>query len=267
MVTLQEGAMEFINKKDVKGLNQFYLSVITQLMDENDRKIQSFKQKIDETPVTNIGEFDIKIKNIASLEIDLYYIWSRIAPHCPFCERMLEHDDYKWLKCENNDNIRNFLQLDKSKYVFKEIKCDWNDRSSDHDDHPHYSDVPTREGANWIRARGKSILSFPTMVIRLHTLNPIKSTQTTFIRRTFRALGTWEPMFLETETTSGKIYEPAINRETGEQEYDFVFHIKDLLLGFLEDSKQKVDEIIKKGTHGPQRDIFAHDKLLFKSNK
>jgi len=74
-------------------------------------------------------------------------------------------------------------------------------------------------------------------------------------------------MFLETETTSGKIYEPAINRETGEQEYDFVFHIKDLLLGFLEDSKQKVDEIIKKGTHGPQRDIFAHDKLLFKSNK
>jgi len=251
--SLEDKAKEILANGDIAKLYEFFMGNMQEMAGYFSQKIENYKTKLYSAPNTSIDNFSIKLNNIDKVEIQLFYIWSRIPPKCPFCERLLQHEDMNWLRAVSKENILTELNLDKNKYTFKEIRCDWNDRWASEEHDSHYSDQLTDEGMNYFFARGCDIQYFPSMIIKF---TPIKGK---IRKETIRALGKWDYVFTMKEGEQAIEIDP----ETKQPVLDFFFNVREIVLTFLEGNTSRLDERIKDSTHGEQFGTKVNDKPLF----
>lgn len=188
-------------------------------------------------------------KDMKMLRVDLFYVRTRIPRYCPYCETFLAEKwaditGYNWLRNQMSDGkgILEELHLDKLQYNLVEWPSDWNDGICSGKDHPDYSHVLTKEGINYLTAKGVLVNPFfPSMMVTLlQESKPYRS----FI---FRALGEKRRV---------------TNPETGKKEDKLKFKIRELIFAFLEGNDMQMRSIIARTpTRDPNRAIVNDPRL------
>lgn len=236
----------FIINNDIEGLDKFYWKMLTQLKDTYNKELNNLVHSL-KKPDTDLKGYNIDTRNVLKLEITLYYISTYVPHFCAYCEKLLNHHDYLWLKCDERTyekGILNELKKDKSLYYLDEIRVDWNDRWAYEKHDRRYTRELQDKGYNFYYCRGLDIRYFPAMRIKVQEVNDTREIL-------YEGLGD-----IETEID-----------ENGLQKKKITFDVRDLVLTFLENSRSSEYKSKQYKSHGNKFGIKAHDPLLYQEKK
>lgn len=234
-----------MQKQDLGGIKEIFQAVINQLRDKYSQELEQIEQRYKKQPDTDIT-YRIDPNQIKFLKIDIYYIKVLAGKRCPYCEAMLQSDDYLWLKGQ----ILKDLRLDSRFYDFIEHECDWTDRYASSELYPNlYTDRFSEAGLEYYHARGRfTIVRFPVMEIEL-TQNALDKKGTNITRHeVFRALG-----------EKSEYIDPATNKKS----MALRFSIKDQVLSFIEGDPRKIRKMSATRVHAKSTDYAGNDPQIF----
>ena len=243
---------------DVDGIISRFAGMYKNLEEQFNHTIEIVRNKQTNEHAYRIWD---RIENVKLLRIDLMYVKTRVPDSCMYCDTFL-NEEGNWADYTGYNYVRNQLktqkmiekiggrgilselQLDNSQYKLIEWQCDWHDRFCVARDHPDYSHVLTKEGTNYMFAKGVLINPFfPSMVITLI------QNKTHFRSQIIRALG--EKIFVKDPNSGKKVKKVR-------------FNTREIILAFCEGKSERIQSLISKSsTRDPTR-AMINDPALFK---